>query len=61
MKGQGFVPVNKTLKKVDYNKVEISELQKLFTVEPGIEYRIFDTAGMNLLLIFFIYIFFLYF
>jgi hypothetical protein len=44
VKGQGFVPINKT-KPINYNKSDLSFYQRQFSVEPNETYKILDTSG----------------
>jgi hypothetical protein len=43
VKGQGFVPINKTL--IDFDYTNLTELDKLFRLQKDVEYKILDTAG----------------
>ena len=44
VKGQGFVPINKT-KDVIYNKNDPSYYENQFVLDHSIQYKILDTSG----------------
>lgn len=44
VKGQGYVPNNKTK---DLNRNDLDYYQKLYELKPGTDYRVLDTAGLR--------------
>lgn len=46
VKGQGFVPINQTIDR-KANKKDPEYYRNLFTIKKHLDYKIMDTAGMD--------------